>query len=82
MATSPRKVCWKWDGDEKSFEKACKKLWTKRAREKFDKNARVRALRYDKLEAYYWGEAPRLQQRGSPQVHDHALEHHWHRDWQ
>ena len=50
--------CWKWEGDEKSFDKACKKLWIKRAREKFDKNARVRALRYDKLEAYYLEKLP------------------------
>jgi hypothetical protein len=52
------KLCWKWEGDDKSFEKACKKLWVKRAREKFDKHARVRTLRYDKLEAYYLEKLP------------------------
>ena len=52
------KVCWKWEGDDKSFEKACKGLWIKRAREKFDKNARVRAIRFDKLEAYYLEKLP------------------------
>ena len=51
-------ACVEWKGSDKAFSKLVKSRWTSRAKTLFDKEKNLRALKYDRIEAYYAEKLP------------------------